>query len=46
MQEKDENNDLFLDFQDNASTEQRQKFKTYKDLCNIAVELGHRELIY
>lgn len=35
-----------LEFKDNTSTEQRDKLKTYKDLCNIAVELGHRELIY
>ncbi|CDW80673.1 proteasome-associated protein ecm29 homolog [Stylonychia lemnae] len=45
-QEKDENNELLLEFQDNTSTEQREKLKTYKDLCNIAVDLGHRELIY
>lgn len=45
-QEKDENNELLLEFKDNTSTEQRDKLKTYKDLCNIAVELGHRELIY
>jgi proteasome component ECM29 len=45
-QEKDENNELLLEFKDNTSTEQREKLKTYKDLCNIAVELGHRELIY
>jgi hypothetical protein len=24
----------------------RQKFKTYKDLVNVAEEIGHRELIY
>lgn len=35
-----------MEFKDNTSTEQREKLKTYKDLCNIAVELGHRELIY
>lgn len=35
-----------MEFKDNTSTEQRDKLKTYKDLCNIAVELGHRELIY
>lgn len=45
-QEKDENNELLIEFKDNTSTEQREKLKTYKDLCNIAVELGHRELIY
>lgn len=46
MQEKDDNPELLLEFKDNTSTEQRDKLKTYKDLCNIAVELGHRELIY
>ena len=45
-QEKDENQELLLEFKDNTGTEQREKLKTYKDLCNIAVELGHRELIY
>jgi len=44
--EKDENQEIFLEFQDNTSSEQKEKLKTYKDLCNIAVELGHRELIY
>lgn len=37
---------MLLEFKDNTSTEQREKLKTYKDLCDIAVELGHRELIY
>jgi hypothetical protein len=37
---------LLLEFKDNTGTEQKEKLKTYKDLCNIAVELGHRELIY
>lgn len=46
LQEKDENVELLLEFKDNTSSEQREKLKTYKDLCNIAVELGHRELIY
>eukprot|EP00347_Sterkiella_histriomuscorum_P023653 403333856 len=45
-QEKDENAELLLEFKDNTSSEQKEKLKTYKDLCNIAVELGHRELIY
>lgn len=46
LQEKDENNELLLEFKDTTSSEQREKVKTYKDLCNVAVELGHRELIY
>jgi hypothetical protein len=45
-EDKDEDRELLLDFHDQSSTEQRKKLKTYKDLCKIAVEIGHKEMIY
>ena len=44
MGEKDEDQELYLEFKD--TSEYSEKMKTYKDLCKVAVELGHRELIY
>ncbi len=44
MIEKSEDFDLNLEVQ--GSTANSEKLKTYKDLCNIASELGHTELIY
>jgi len=44
VEEKDESNELFFEFKD--SSEFNDKLKTYKDLCTIATDLGHRELIY
>ena len=37
---------MLLEFKDNTSTEQREKLKTYKDLCKVAHELGQGDLIY
>jgi len=44
--EKDENQELLLDFNDSTATEQREKLKTYRDLVRVAEELGQRDLIY
>jgi proteasome component ECM29 len=44
--EKDENEEILLDFKDSTSTEQREKLKTYKDLVRVANELGQKDLIY
>jgi proteasome component ECM29 len=44
--DKDEDRELLLDLHNQSSTEQRKKMKTYKDLCKIAVEIGHKEMIY
>ena len=44
--DKDEDRELNLEFHDTTSQEQRKKLKTYKDLCKIAVEFGHKEMIY
>lgn len=36
-----------LDFtNDSTASDQRKKLRTYKDLCKIAVEIGHKEMIY
>lgn len=45
-EDKDEDRELLLDFHDQSGAEQRKKLKTYKDLCKIAVEIGHKEMIY
>lgn len=45
-EDKDEDRELMLDFHDQSSTEQRKKLRTYKDLCKVAVEIGHKEMIY
>lgn len=45
-EDKDEDRELNLDITASSSTDQRKKLKTYKDLCRIAVEIGHKEMIY
>lgn len=44
--DKDEDRELNLGINDSSSTDQRKKLKTYKDLCRIAVDIGHKEMIY
>ena len=45
-EDKDEDRELLLDFSAQQSAEQRKKFRTYKDLCRIAVEIGQKDMIY
>ncbi|CAI2382409.1 unnamed protein product [Moneuplotes crassus] len=44
MQEKEEDFELNLEYK--PSTEESKKMKTFKDLCDIAADVGHRELVY
>ena len=44
--DKDEDRELNLGIDDSSSNDQRKKLKTYKDLCRIAVDIGHKEMIY
>lgn len=45
-EDKHEDRELLLDFNDAGSADQRKKLRTYKDLCKIASEMGHTEMIY
>ena len=44
--DKDEDRELNLGIDASSTTDQRKKLQTYKDLCKIAVEIGHKEMIY
>ena len=44
MQEKEEDFELNIEYK--SSTEEGKKLKTFKDLCDIATDIGHNELIY